>query len=154
MRQFSVTAEIAAPQERVWSVMIDVTRWHEWTPSVRAISRLDEGPFAVGSKAVIRQPRFPPALWTVAAIDQEGRSFEWTSVGPGIRVVGRHSVEPTGPGSRATLSLEYQGLLGGVMGWMTKAITERYLALEARGLKARSEDPAFRHDGNVKGTRD
>ena len=146
MRQFGITTEIAASPARVWAVMSDVSRWHEWTPSVRAISRLDEGPFEVGSRAIIRQPRFPPALWTVTAIDHD-RSFEWRSVGPGIRVVARHSVEPTGPGSRATLSLEYQGLLGGVTGRLTKAITERYLALEARGLKARSEDPTFRHDG-------
>ena len=48
-------------------------------------------------------------------------------------------------GSRATLSLELQGIFGGVFGRMTKDITERYLAFEARGLKARSENPGFRH---------
>lgn len=41
------------------------------------------------------------------------------------------------------LSLELQSLLGGVLGRLTRGITTRYLRYEARGLKARSEDPAF-----------
>lgn len=144
MRKFSIMTEIAAPTERVWQVMRDVDRWHEWTPSVTSIRRLDERPFAVGSRLVIRQPKFPPALWKLTAIDP-GRSFTWISGGPGLRVVARHSVEPTGAGSRATLSLELLGLFGGIFGRMTRDITERYLAFEANGLKARSEDPTFRH---------
>ena len=144
MRKFSITTNIAAPAERVWEVMSDTGRWHEWTPSVTSVRRLGGGPFAVGSRAVIRQPRFPPALWKVTAI-QPGRSFTWISVGPGLRVIGHHQVEPTAAGSRATLSLDLQGLFGGVVGRMTKDITERYLAFEASGLKARSENPGFRH---------
>jgi hypothetical protein len=34
---------------------------------------------------------------------------------------------------------------------MTKGITERYLAFEATGLKARSENSAFHHSGNGTG---
>jgi hypothetical protein len=91
---------------------------------------------------VIRQPKFPPALWKITAIDP-GRSFEWTSVAPGVRVVARHGVAAIAGGSRATLSLQYYGLFGGVIARLTKGITERYLAMEANGLKARSENPSF-----------
>jgi hypothetical protein len=42
------------------------------------------------------------------------------------------------------LSLELQGLLGGLWGRLTKDITERYIGDEAKGLKARSENPAYR----------
>jgi hypothetical protein len=42
-------------------------------------------------------------------------------------------------------ALDLQGILGGVWGRMTGGITKRYLAFETRGLKARSEDPGFRH---------
>ena len=83
-------------------------------------------------------------LWTLTAIEP-GRSFTWVSRAPGLRVVAHHSVEPTVSGSRATLSLELQGVFGGVFGRLTRGITERYLALEASGLKARSEDAGFRH---------
>jgi uncharacterized protein YndB with AHSA1/START domain len=144
MRKFSVTTDIHAPAERVWEVTSDVERWHEWTPSVTRVRRLDAGPLAVGSRAVIRQPKFPPALWKVVAIEP-GRSFTWVSVAPGLRVVGHHAVEPTAAGSRATLSLDLQGILGGVWGRLTRGITERYLDFEARGLAARSVDPGFRH---------
>ena len=144
MRTFRITTDIAAPTERVWQVMSDTERWPEWTPSVISVKRLEGGPLVIGSRAVIRQPKFPPALWQVSAIEP-GRSFTWVSVAPGLRVVGHHSVEPTAGGSHATLSLDLQGILGGLWGRMTKNITERYLGFEARGLKARSEDPSFRH---------
>ena len=143
MRQFSIAADIAAPPNRVWDVMSDVDRWHEWTPSVTSVRRLTEGPFAVGTRVVIRQPKFPPAIWKVTAI-QPGRSFTWVSVAPGLRVIGHHAVEPTPTGSRATLSLDLQGILGGVWGMLTRRITERYIGYEAAGLKARSERPDFR----------
>lgn len=146
MRSLAINTPIDAPAERVWQVTSDVERWHEWTPSVRSIRRLDSGPLAVGSVAVIRQPRFPPARWRVTAIEP-GRSFTWVSIAPGVRVVAHHSVEPASPGSMATLSIEYQGILGGLLGWLTRSITERYLGLEARGLKARSENPGFHHTG-------
>jgi len=142
-RRFSVAVDISAPQDRVWHVMSDVARWHEWTPSVTSIKRLDDGPFVVGSRAVIRQPKFPPALWTATAIEP-GKSFTWVSTAPGVRVVAHHWVQPTVNGSRATLSLDLQGLFGGLLGWLTAGITERYLAFEAEGLKARSENPEFR----------
>jgi uncharacterized protein YndB with AHSA1/START domain len=143
MRQFSISVDIDAPAGRVWDVMSDIERWHEWTPSVTRITQRGSGPLAVGSRAVIRQPKFPPALWKVAAIEP-GRSFTWVNGVPGLRVVALHSVSGTAAGSRATLSLDFQGLFGSVFGRMTKGITERYLAFEAKGLKARSENPAFR----------
>lgn len=124
--------------------MADTERWHEWTPSITSIKRLDSGPFTVGSRALIRQPKFPPALWTVTAIDR-GRSFTWTNRAPGLRVIGHHSVDAIGSGSTATLSLRYEGLLGGLLARMTRGITNRYLAMEANGLKNRSENPYFRH---------
>ena len=138
-----MTTDIAAPAEQVWEVMSDTDRWHEWTPSVTSVKRLGGGPFVVGSRVVIRQPRFPPALWKITAIEP-GRSFTWISVAPGLRVVGHHRVEPTISGSRATLSLSLQGVFGGLFGRMTRDITRRYLAFEADGLKARSENADFR----------
>ena len=144
MREFTISIDIAAPPERVWQVMSDIDRWHEWTPSITSVKRLGGGAFAVGSRALIRQPRFPPASWKVTSIEP-GRSFTWVSVAPGLRVVGHHRVEPASAGSRATLSLELRGIFGGLLGRLTKDITQRYIGYEANGLKARSENPAFCH---------
>jgi hypothetical protein len=144
VRHFRISIDIDAPPERVWQVMSEVERWHEWTPSVTSIKRLGDGPFAVGNRLVIRQPKFPPALWKVKEIER-GKGFVSESFAPGLRVIARHFVEPAPTGSRATLSLELQGLFGGLFGRLTQGITERYIALEAAGLKARSENPAFHH---------
>jgi len=63
-----------------------------------------------------------------------------------VRVVARHSVEAVSSSrTRATLSLQYFGLLGGLLARWTKAITLRYLEMEAEGLKARSLDDGYRH---------
>ncbi len=142
-RQFSISIDINAAADRVYAVMADVERWHEWTPSVTSIKRLDAGPMVVGSRAVIRQPKFPPALWTVSEIDGR-RSFSWVNRAPGIKVTARHAVDTVGRVSRATLSLRYEGLLGGLLARLTRRITNRYLAMEAGGLKARSENPYYR----------
>jgi hypothetical protein len=140
MREFSISVEIDAAPARVWAVMTDIERWHEWTASVRRIRQLDRGPLRPGVRALIRQPKFPPALWKIVAIDP-GRTFTWVSRAPGFSVVARHSVEAAGHGSRATLALEFQGIFGGWFGRLTRDINNRYLALEAAGLKRRSEHP-------------
>ena len=48
-----MTTDIAAPAERVWEVMSDTDRWHEWTPSVTSVKRLGGAAFAfTGGDAV------------------------------------------------------------------------------------------------------
>lgn len=138
---FQISVEIAAPPERVWAVMLDAEKWHEWTPSVRSIRLLDRGPLRIGSRALIRQPRFPPAMWKVTALEP-GRSFTWKSGAPAIWVHARHSVAASGAGTRAVLSLDYEGVIGKLLGRLTRRITNRYLDLEAAGLKHRSEQRA------------
>jgi len=146
MKEFRTSIDIAAPAERAWQVMSDIDRWHEWTPSVRSITRIGGAPLAAGTRVVIRQPKFPPALWRMDAVEP-GRSFTWVSRAPGMTVTAIHSVLPLPTGSRATLTLRYDGVLGPFFARMTERITERYLALEATGLKARSEDATYRHAG-------
>ena len=137
---FERSIDIAAPPDTVWSVMADAERWHEWTPSVRSIRLLDR-PLKVGSRALIRQPKFPPAMWKVVALEP-GRSFTWVTGAPGLKAFGQHSVEPSGTGSRATLRLHYEGALGRLLARLTRGITNRYLDFEATGLKRRSEELA------------
>lgn len=138
MTRFETAIEIAAPSDRVWGVMRDVDRWHEWTASITSVTRVDQAPLAVGSTVVIRQPGFPPARWTVTRLEP-GRGFTWVSRSPGIEVTADHRIEASAIGSLVTLSLEMHGLFAGLLGVLTGAKTRRYLALEAAGLKQRSE---------------
>ena len=139
--EYKISVDVGAPPDVVWAVMSDGERWHEWTASVTSVRRLDKGPLRIGSRALIRQPRFPPAVWKVTAIEP-GRSFTWRSGMPLMWVYGQHSVEPLGAGTRATLALTYEGVLARLMGRLTRAITNRYLNMEASGLKQRSEENA------------
>jgi len=139
MRTFQKTIDIAASPERVWKVMVDIERWPEWTKSVTSIKRLDGGSFAIGSRARISQPKHLPAVWTVTQFGTN-RSFTWSAPGPGFRVYGTHGVEAIEGGTRATLSLRFDGLLGGIVARLLRKLNVEYMDLEAAGLKRRSED--------------
>jgi hypothetical protein len=138
MADHRIEIDIQAPPDRVWAIMRDVERWPEWTPTVTSV-RLRDRPLVVGSRAVIRQPKLPPARWKVTELDDPGRRFTWVSWGPGISVIARHGVEARGAGSLATLSVGFSGVFGGLVAWLTRGLNDRYLALEANGLKQRSE---------------
>lgn len=133
--------DIDAPVSRAWSVLRNVERWAEWTASVRSVSLLDDD-LRVGARARVDQPRIPTTVWTVTDL-VEGREFTWEARGPGTVTTGVHAVEATGPDTcRATLSITQSGWAGAVLGRGYRSLTERYLAMEAEGLKRRSEAAA------------
>ena len=140
--RFQHTLDVAAPPERVFAAYADVARWPEWTDSVSSVELIDPGPLAVGSRARVRQPKLPAAVWVVTEMFPD-RAFTWVAQGPGLRSTGTHAVEalPDG-GSRVTAILDQSGLLGGVVGRLTKGLTESYLEMELRGLQQRCEQPA------------
>ena len=150
--EFSITVEIPAPPQLVWSVMADVERWPEWTASVSRVKRLSPGPLQIGSRMRIHQPKLPPALWRVIAINPDA-GFTGISVAPGIRVTARHTVEPIATGTRVTLSIRYDGLLRRLLARWTGDLNERYLALESNGLKAHCTELAAKSHSEVYETR-
>lgn len=116
--------------------MVDVERWPEWTASITRVKRLSPGPLQVGSRVRIDQPKLPRAFWRVTEL-RPGASFTWISRAPGVRVTARHTAEAIAIGTRVTLSIHYEGLLGALVARWTGDLNERYLALEADGLKSR-----------------
>lgn len=132
--------EVAAPMERVWEVLVDVERWPEWTDSVTSVRRLDDGQLAIGSRVEVSQPRIPTGTFTVTALEP-GRSFSWEQHQPGSTVVAHHECTPLADGvTRVELRVVMDGALGGIVGRLYRKLTDRYLAMEAAGLKARSEE--------------
>jgi uncharacterized membrane protein len=135
------TIDIAAPREKVWTVMTNVERWSEWTASVTSVERLDVGPLDIGSRARIRQPRLPAVVWTVTTAET-GRYFEWQNVRPGLKSVAGHRVETLASnGTRVTLSFGWSGLLAPVIRLLYGRLSGRYVEMEAQGLKRRCETP-------------
>ena len=71
---------------------------------------------------------------------EPGRSFTWVATGPGVLTTARHDAEPLpAGGTRVRLSVTQAGWLGSIMGRFYRGLTDRYLANEANGLKARCE---------------
>lgn len=141
MRQ-ETTVTIAAPCERVWEIMTDVERWSEATPSVTSVEMLDPGPLRVGSRVRMRQPRLPVAVWTVTDL-VKCRHFTWVATGPGVRTTAEHIITSFGDDhTRLCLRIDQSGPLGGVASRLYRRLTDRYLALEANGVKRRAEGTA------------
>ena len=135
----STSIDVAASPERVWEVLADVEKWPEWTDSVTSVKRLDDGQLVVGSRVEISQPRIPTGTYTVTALEP-GRTFTWEQRQPGSTVSGHHECTPLPDGgTRVELKVVMSGLVGGVVGRLYRKLTERYLAMEAAGLKARAE---------------
>ena len=135
---FDISINIGARPDQVWAVMSDVERWHEWTPSITSVEKLDPGPLAVGLRARVRQPKLPPAVWTVTWVEGGG-GFTWISRAPGVLVSARHMIQAIAGGSRVRLSIAYAGFFGRLIGRLTKNLNRRYLGFEAEGLKRQCE---------------
>jgi hypothetical protein len=133
-------ATISAPAAHVWTVFSDVERWPEWTPSVSSVSMIEgAGALAPGVAVRIKQPRMPELTWTVSDIEP-GRSWTWVSKSPGVRTTATHEIERIDDRTcRVRQVIEHRGPLAGVVGWLTRARTRRYLEQEAAGLKRRAE---------------
>jgi uncharacterized protein YndB with AHSA1/START domain len=139
--RFEETVDINAPAERVWEVMAAVERWPEWTASVSRVEALDGAAIEQGARFRVKQPRYPRVTWKVTSVEA-GRSFTWEAPTFGGHTVASHAIEPAGEGVRVRLVVEQKGPLMRVFGPLTARTTRRYMAMEAQGLKKRSEEPA------------
>jgi uncharacterized membrane protein len=137
--RFERTIDIDAPAHQVWRLWTDVLDWPQWTASVTSVERLDSGPFGVGSKARVRQPRLPAAVWEVTECDPDA-SFVWVATAPGVRTTAVHRVTPKEDGyATAYLSVEPSGPLAGLVNLLYGGLTRRYLSMEAEGIKKAAE---------------
>lgn len=137
--QYQTAIEIAALPEQIWRLLVDVEHWNEWTASITRIERLDPTAFGAGSRFKVFQPRLRPAVWTVTDA-RPGSSFTWESRNPAMKVVAEHIVQPAGDGSSTvTLRTIFSGPVGLLVGRLSGALTQQYMALEATGLKRRAE---------------
>lgn len=138
MKTFETTIDIDAPPGRVWEVVADITRWPEWTRSVKKVASLDGGATRVGARFRLHQLDLLPAVWTIIEWDP-GKGFVWISGHPGLQTRAEHGIEPIDGGSRLTLCVTYSGLLSGPVGALARSLTEHFLLLESTGCKARAE---------------
>ena len=132
------TVRVSASPEKVWAVYTDVERWPEWTPVMKKIERLEDGPLALGSTARIEAKGGPPSVWTVTEFT-EGRSFTWESKARGVKLVAWHVIDADGEGSRVRLGVRMTGLMATLLGPFLRSMAKRNVKTEAEGLKQRCE---------------
>jgi uncharacterized membrane protein len=131
---------IDAPLEVVWSVFTDVEQWPSWASSFTSVELID-APMRLGAKARIRQPRLPTVVWEVTKWEPR-RSWTWTTTSPGARTEASHVLTRVGQRTVADQSITWSGPLGRLAAIVWRSLTRRYLAIEATGLKQRSEHVA------------
>ena len=137
--RFETSVEIGAPQQRVWDVLSDLEAWPQRIETVDTVELLTPAPMTKGSRVRLRQPKLPEGTWEDTAWDAPS-SFEWTQREAGTTSVAGHRVESLGDGrARLTLTLDMRGLLIPIMSLFYKGLTNRYMNLEAEGMKRSAE---------------
>jgi uncharacterized membrane protein len=136
--RFETSVLIEAPVEVVWRLTMDVTAWPTMTPTMTRIVRLDDGPLRIGSRARVKQPRQPEAVWTVTRLD-EGRIFAWQTSRMGLTMTGSHILEPAGNGCRNTLTLDITGPGSGVFARLFGRLMRSAIETENAGFKRAAE---------------
>ncbi len=137
--QFAQSIDIDAPQRRVWDVLTDIDTWPARIETVDEVELLTPAPMGIGSRVRLKQPKLGEGTWEVTAWDAPS-SFEWRQKASGVTTLAGHRVEALDGGrTRLTLTLEMQGMLVPIFGRLFRGLTNRYMTLEAEGMKRAAE---------------
>jgi uncharacterized membrane protein len=137
--RFGQSIDIDAGQQRVWEVVADLEAWPQRIETVEVVELLKPAPLGVGSRVRLKQPKLPDGIWEITAWEAPS-FFEYRSKSGGVTIVAGHQVEALDEGrSRLTLTLEMRGLLVPVFGRIYRDLTNRYMTLEAQGMKRAAE---------------
>jgi uncharacterized membrane protein len=137
--RFEQSIDIDAPQQRVWEVLGDLEAWPQRIETVDAVELLTPAPVGAGSRVRLRQPKLPEGTWEITVWDAPSY-FEFRQKSGGVTNVAGHRVEALEEGrSRLTLTLDMRGLLVPVVARFYRDLTNRYMTVEAQGMKRAAE---------------
>src|ERR671910_1304740 len=136
---FEQSIDIDARQQRVWDVLSDLEAWPQRIETVDVVEVLTPPPIGKGSRVRLKQPKLPEGTWDVTTWDAPSY-FEWTQKTGGNTSVAGHRVEALGEGrARLTLTIDMHGFLVPIIALFYKGLTDRYMDLEAEGMKRGAE---------------
>jgi len=135
--------DIAAPPEKVWAILTDINKWHEWSPTINA----SQGEGAVGSELSITMmskeagkdgPKYNP---TIIQMD-EPAYFHWRAhmlasiVFTNEKIV---ELKKTETGTKVTHTETFKGMMAALMrGNMEEGVTPM-LTMMNEALKQTAE---------------
>ena len=123
-RQDSVSIDIAAPPDRVYDLVSDITRMGEWSPECYQCTwtKGATGP-AVGARFKAKNKGGRGPAWSntpVVTAADPGREFAFNRSGPGVgSYTWRYVLEETATGTKLTESFDAERPLGKAMTWLT-----------------------------------
>ena len=136
---FEQSIDIDARQQRVWDVLGDLEAWPQRIETVDVVELLTPAPMGEGSRVRLKQPKLGEGIWEVTVWDATSY-FEFRQQSGGVTNVAGHRVEALEEGrSRLTLTLDMRGLLVPVVALFYKGLTNRYMTVEAQGMKRAAE---------------
>jgi len=136
---FEQSIDIDARQQRVWEVLSDLEGWPQRIETVDVVELLTPAPVGEGSCVRLKQPKLPEGTWEVTVWDAPSY-FEFRQKSGGVTNVAGHRVEALEEGrSRLTLTLDMRGLLVPVVALFYEGLTNRYMTVEAQGMKGAAE---------------
>ena len=137
--RFEKSIEIDADQQGVWDVLSAIEEWPRRIETVESVELLTPGPLARGSRVRLKQPKLPEGTWDITVWDDPSY-FEWTQKTGGTTSVAGHRAEALGDRrARLTLTLDMRGFLIPIVALFYRDLTNRYMALEAEGMKRAAE---------------
>jgi uncharacterized membrane protein len=137
--RFEKWIDIDAPQKRVWEVLSALEAWPQRIETVDVVELLTPGPITQGSRVRLKQPKLAEGTWDITVWDPPSY-FEWRQKTGGITSVAGHRVEALGEGrSPITLTLDMRGFLIPIIALFYRKLTNRYMNLEAQGMKRAAE---------------
>lgn len=137
--RFEKSIDVQAPQGRVWDVLSALEAWPQHIETVDTVELLTPAPITKGSRVRLKQPKLPEGTWDITVWDAPSY-FEWTQKTAGTTSVAGHRVEALAEDrARLTLTLEMRGFLIPIIALFYKKLTERYMSLEAQGMKRAAE---------------
>ena len=137
--RFEKSIDINAPQQRVWDVLSAIEAWPQRIETVDSVELLTPAPITEGSRVRLKQPKLPEGTWDITVWDAPSY-FEWTQKMTGATSVAGHRVDALEAGrARLTLTLDMRGFLIAIIAVFYRDLTNRYMNLEAEGMKRAAE---------------
>ena len=142
MHELSVSRQVAAPRDRVWSVLTDIDRAPQVMEAIQSVERLDGDRFGVGTRWRETRKVFGREATEVMEVTAVDPPVGYTvhADGPGTRYVSRFTLTEEGDGTRMTMTFGAQptGLVGRVMnatvGRLAAGATRRAVAADLEDL--------------------
>ena len=115
MKQFRTSIDIASDPQKVWGLITDGARWHEWNSTVEKL----EGRIALGETVKVYTKQAPGRAFPVKVAEMSAPNrMIWKGGMPLGLFTGTRTYElqRSGPGTRFTMNEEFSGLMAGLIG--------------------------------------